>query len=200
MDRFTNFSKLERYFEEDVDFRRITIDRGGRFLILAPHAGGIERGTSELARAIAGNNLSLYLFEGLMPKRSENWKLHITSTRFDEPGCFELIKRYRASLAIHGCVGRKPMIYVGGRDSALKESMIAELDGKGYPVKPASRKYAGVFATNICNRTSTGRGVQLELSIGLRRLLFAEWKNRKGRRTTTELFARITRDIREAIR
>jgi phage replication-related protein YjqB (UPF0714/DUF867 family) len=51
--------------------------------VIAPHGGGIEPGTSELATAIAGDDFSLYLFEGL--KSAGNGELHITSTNFDEP-------------------------------------------------------------------------------------------------------------------
>jgi phage replication-related protein YjqB (UPF0714/DUF867 family) len=43
--------------------------------ILAPHGGGIEPGTSELAEAVAGEGLSFYAFEGL--KRSGNAVLHV---------------------------------------------------------------------------------------------------------------------------
>jgi len=35
--------------------------------ILAPHGGGIEAGTSEIARAVAGSEFNLYLFEGIRP-------------------------------------------------------------------------------------------------------------------------------------
>jgi poly-gamma-glutamate hydrolase-like protein len=57
--------------------------------LVAPHGGGIEPGTSELADAIAASDLSFYTFEGLKP--SGNTDLHITSTRFDEPMCLTLL-------------------------------------------------------------------------------------------------------------
>lgn len=198
-DKYTSFYSLKENYRNDIDYRIKKIDIGGKILILAPHGGGIERGTSELARAIAGNDLSLYLFEGLMPKACESQELHIPSTRFDEPKCLKLVQKFQTTLAIHGCGGKEPMIYVGGKDIDFKERLIAELAAKGYPVQLGTEKYAGIYSSNICNRTNSRKGVQLEFSNGLRRFLFDNWRTRKGRKTTTELFSRLTSDIRAAI-
>jgi phage replication-related protein YjqB (UPF0714/DUF867 family) len=122
MDRFAHFADLDKQFTEGVHYCRIARNRGGTILILAPHGGGIERGTSELARSIAGDRLSLYLFEGLMPTARQSQALHITSTKFDEPGCLGLISRFQKALTIHGCEGTEPMIYVGGKDDDLKNA------------------------------------------------------------------------------
>ena len=199
MDRFIHFSDLEKQFTGGVHFRKTKYDRGGAILILAPHGGGVERGTSELARAIAGDNLSLYLFEGLMPTAKESQALHITSTNFDEPDCLNLIGKFQKALAIHGYNGKEPMIYVGGKDNELKDMLIAVLNAKRYPVQPAILKYAGDCSTNICNRTSSGKGVQLELSNGLRRKLFEDWRTRKTRKITTELFSSLVTIIRSVL-
>src|SRR5580704_3841422 len=72
----------------------------GATLILAPHGGGIEPGTSELAEAIAGDDHSLYLFEGM--KQRNNRDLHITSTNFDERECMTALHRSDRVVAIHG--------------------------------------------------------------------------------------------------
>lgn len=198
-DTFAHFSHLENRFTEDVHFRRVIFDRGGEILILAPHGGGIERGTSELARAIAGDNLSLYLFEGLMRTAKESKILHITSTNFDEPDCLNLIGKFQKAVAIHGYDGKESIIYVGGKDNELKDTLIATLNAEGFPVQSAIRKYAGDWSTNICNRTGSGKGVQLELSKGLRRTLFEDWSTRKGRRITTALFSKLVTAIRSVI-
>ena len=199
MDTFSHFADLDKQFTEGVDFCRTARNQGGAILILAPHGGGIERGTSELARSIAGDNLSLYLFEGLMPTARQSQALHITSTKFDEPGCLTLTSTFQKALAIHGCDGREPMLYVGGRDDDLKNALIAELSVRGHPVQPGTERFAGIFSTNICNRTSSGKGVQLELSNGLRRSLFDDWRTRKGRKTTTSLFAKLASDIGDVL-
>ena len=68
---------------------------GPRTVILAPHGGGIERGTSELCLAVAGYhpaNLPItppagvtydyWMFEGIRP--DDNKDLHVTSTGCDD--------------------------------------------------------------------------------------------------------------------
>jgi phage replication-related protein YjqB (UPF0714/DUF867 family) len=194
-----SFADLEKQFTEGVHFCKTTRDRGGTVLILAPHGGGIERGTSELARSIAGDDLSFYLFEGLMPTARQSQALHITSTRFDEPRCLKLISKFQKALAIHGCGGKEPMIYVGGKDDDLKNALIAELSARGHPIQLGTGRFAGIFHTNICNRTISGKGVQLELSNGLRRSLFYNWRTRKSRKTATTLFGRLVSDIRDVL-
>ena len=83
MDTYNSFANLAKHAEEGRDFKVRTQERLGTTVIIAPHGGGIEPGTSEIAEAIAGNDLSLYLFEGI--RDENNRELHITSTRFDEP-------------------------------------------------------------------------------------------------------------------
>jgi phage replication-related protein YjqB (UPF0714/DUF867 family) len=198
-DTYKSYADLILRYQKDVHFRICYKNRGGKIIILAPHGGGIERGTSELAKAIANSDLSLYLFEGRLPKARQSQKLHITSTRFDEPiGC-ESIKGFSTSLAIHGCIGRAPLIYVGGRDEDMKYRLLEMLEKRGYPAKPGKGAYSGVFKTNICNRTYTGKGVQLELSNGFRRLLFQYWQTRKGRQIKTAQFDTFVNDIREVL-
>lgn len=74
--------------------------------VIAPHGGAIEPGTSEIALEIAGADLSYYLFDG--QKAKENSALHITSTRFDEPICRQLIATaVNAGRRLHSSGGRK---------------------------------------------------------------------------------------------
>lgn len=197
-DTFSNFDDLRKHYREETDFRIRFENRGGRFLIFTPHGGGIEPGCSELVKALAGNDFSYYLFEGRLPN-DENQKLHITSRRFDEPRCLELIRNFQKALVIHGCGSEEQMIFVGGKDQDLINILIAGLNAKDYPIQPGTDDYAGTYSTNICNRTSTGKGVQLEISRGLRRTLFKDWRTRKGRKTTTDSFARLIADIRDVL-
>jgi len=88
-DRYANFAELSRSERESVDFRICCTRRELGIAIIAPHGGKIEQGTSRIASAIAGSEYSVYCFEGLKP--SGNSVLHITSTRFDEPRCVDLV-------------------------------------------------------------------------------------------------------------
>ena len=52
---------------EELNFRvQINFIKEANIVIIAPHGGGIEPGTSELAIAIAGEELSFAVFEGLI--------------------------------------------------------------------------------------------------------------------------------------
>src|SRR5512138_1418022 len=99
-DRYPDFATLSRNERAGVDFDILVRQARREFAIVAPHAGGIEPGTSEIADAIAASNFSYYAFEGLKPRG--NADLHITSTRFDEPMCLRLIGQSEVVLTIHG--------------------------------------------------------------------------------------------------
>lgn len=77
-DKYRNFSELARAETEGKDYRIIARLTDCPILIAAPHGGGIEPYTSELASEIAGSDLSFYSFEGI--KETGNSKLHITTT------------------------------------------------------------------------------------------------------------------------
>ena len=194
---YRNFSELQRACSEDVDYRIRMQARGSRILIFSPHAGGIEIGTSELAQAIAGEQLSLYLFEGI--RSTGNDSLHITSTRFDEPECLRMLAQSQTALALHGCRGRQALIYVGGRDIALGDRLMAALAASGFTAQRGEAHLAGRYAKNICNRTRSGKGCQLELSTALRRALFVDYSTRRGREQKTALFEKLVAVIRGVI-
>ena len=143
--------------------------------IIAPHGGGIEYRTSEIATAIAGQDHSLYLFEGLL--QDGNSALHITSHNFDEPRCLTLIGVHDVVLSVHGCAnqdGVADAVYVGGLDEVRKSRVAEALRQAWFDARTNGHKFPGTEPHNICNRGSTGRGVQLELSRGLREYLDIE--------------------------
>ncbi|MFX4608957.1 poly-gamma-glutamate hydrolase family protein, partial [Acinetobacter baumannii] len=92
------YAELSSAHREGIDYHVTVERRGSGVAIVAPHGGRIERGTSEVARAIAGNDFDLYLFEGALPTMNFEM-LHITSTRFDEPRALALIADCDAVLA-----------------------------------------------------------------------------------------------------
>ena len=123
-DTYTSFAELDVHETHGTDYRVRVIERPGTpAVILAPHGGGIEIGTSQLAARIARGRYSLFLFEGLKPPW-QNRGLHITSHRFDHPWCLELVAKNPVTLAMHGCKGES-RIYVGGLDTQLKTHLTA---------------------------------------------------------------------------
>lgn len=170
-DKYRSFSELERYEREGHDFRIVAERRdGSNVLVLAPHGGQIEPGTSEIAHAVAGTDFSLYCLEGI--KQSCNYEtLHITSHRFDEPQCLELLKDAETVIAIHGCRGSQSFVCVGGADTELSARIAKALGTASYNVREEGHSYPGEDRGNICNKGRTRRGLQLELSMGLRQHL-----------------------------
>lgn len=172
-DTYTSFEALRQAHVEGEDYlvtnRHV---RGARVLVVAPHGGKIEYRTSEIAKAIAGVDHSLYLFEGTMDDK--NWDLlHITSHNFDEPRCIELLGKHEIVLSIHGCGndGDVDAIYVGGRDESGKQRIAEALRHAWFNSRAVNHQFPGTEAGNICNRGITGQGVQLELARGLRESL-----------------------------
>ena len=134
-------------------------------LVIAPHGGGIENGTSELAAAIAGEEHNLYCFEGL--KAFGNRELHVTSHRFDDPLALRLAARCAIVVSVHGCKGHSA-IHVGGLDQTLIGALTAAFVSAQYPATSDGHPYPAIHPRNICNRSRRGCGVQLEFTAEFR--------------------------------
>jgi len=168
-DRFQNYADLSAEMLRDDDDCAASILGAYLVIIIAPHGGTIEPETSLIAEAIAGSDYSYYLFEAL--KAGAHGDFHITSHRFDEPQALKLVASAQVAVAIHG---RKDdgteTVWLGGRAEALRDAIGAALREAGFDAAP-NTTLPGVHETNICNRTRTGEGVQLELPRSLRRTL-----------------------------
>lgn len=169
-DLYANFAALAAVAVEDTDYRIQAADRASAILVMAPHGGGIERGTSEVAREIARGDLSLYLFEGV--RRSGNGALHITSTNFDEPTAQHLLELSETVIAVHGREDGDDIatVWLGGRASTLRDAISESLRASGFQAATA-QQLPGLQRSNICNRGRSAAGVQLELPLSLRRRL-----------------------------
>jgi phage replication-related protein YjqB (UPF0714/DUF867 family) len=191
-DKYENFAELRRT-EKERDFRICLRDHRVPTSVIAPHGGDIEPGTSEIADAIAGDDFSFYAFEGM--KHGRNRDLHITSHRFDEPKCVNLVKASTRAIAIHGRKGEAAVVYLGGRDTRALKVLRATLLASGFHVK-TDRRLEGRCGGNICNRTRSGAGVQLEITRGLRRSFF-QGLRRNCRRHKTERFDEFVTAVRK---
>ncbi len=166
MQPYGSFIELKKNEVEGKDYCIHFREGKTGILVMAPHAGDIEPATGELADAIAGNEHSFYGFWGL--KAKHNSVLHIDSTRFDEPLAVDLVKKNQTVLTIHGSKEAQKTIFVGGRNTELKQIIQSDLQQLGMPLGESAR-LAGIKPENICNRGRSGQGVQLEISAGLRR-------------------------------
>jgi phage replication-related protein YjqB (UPF0714/DUF867 family) len=196
-DKYSSFAELAAG-EDAGAYRIVSTPRGSAAAIIAPHGGNIEPGTSELARAVAGRELSLYLFEGR--KEQANSTLHITSTSFDAPHAFELVGSAASCVAFHGERGEaEAVIYIGGRDETLANAFKEHLHAAAFEVRVHENpNLQGKHPQNICNRTQSGSGVQLELSKALRLELFPSL-DAKGRAARRKRFYELVRASRAAL-
>jgi phage replication-related protein YjqB (UPF0714/DUF867 family) len=195
---YQSFSELLYGEVEGRDFSRIVVARSSPVVIVALHGGGIEPGTSEIARAIAGSEYSLYCFESL--KTSGNELLHIPSHDFDDPLCLKLIKTAQVVISVHGCSGEDHQagVFIGGRHSLLREQLSRDLQQASFPVAPGPGRYPGQHRDNVCNLGQAGKGIQLEISKGLRDQMFAGMR-RQERKITRPAFDRFVQTVRAVL-
>ncbi len=178
------------------EYRIEWYSRISNILIHTPHGGGIEPGTSEIVRALAGEDFSWYCFEGL--RMEGNNPLHITSTRFDEPVSTGMLQRSDVVLAVHGCRSRRKIIFVGGLHREWTDWFIASFRQAGFSAERGEQNISGISPRNLCNRGRLRKGIQIELTEALRLDLF-ESLDRVGRRRTTPLFDRLIQTGRRTL-
>lgn len=169
-DSYAELAAAETY-GVDYDFQS-TIVTNASYAAIAIHGGGIERGSGDVAVAVAADLMDYYEFRGL--KSSGNFDLHITSTLFDEPTALTLIGGNRRCFSMHGFVGTAGVAVtaIGGLDTVLVDRVTAALTAAGFTVSSAPDEINGDDPANICNQTSTSAGVQLEMSSALRDSFF----------------------------
>jgi phage replication-related protein YjqB (UPF0714/DUF867 family) len=196
-DKYTSFAELEAGGESaELDYNITVRERAqSGVLIVAPHGGSIENGTTELADLVAGDDYSLFAFNGLKP-RGRNRDLHITSHNFDHPECLALAARHAVVLGVHGCKGESSQVYVGGLDDELTALLTARLQAAGLPLALPGHRYPGRNPLNICNRGARGLGAQLELTHDLRSPSARTYVAPLVREALAELTARLGRDMR----
>lgn len=196
-DKYANFAALKA--AEPANAFCVSLrDVGSPIVVVAPHGGGIEWGTSEVALAIAGSELSYYLFEG--NKGSGNKALHITSSNFDEPTGIALMRSASVVLTIHGEGSEGNTVYLGGLNTAALSSLRSVLTQGGYEVRDHTNpELQGKNKWNICNVGRKGSGVQLELAAGLRGSFFAS-RTRAGRRKPTAKLFEFGALVNQAMR
>lgn len=165
---FKSFADLARAYRENEDYRITCQPRDAALAcIVAPHGGGIETNTSDIVRAIAGAEFSLYLFEGIRP--TENYEgLHLTSHYFDEPSCLKMLASCDDVVTIHGCNVNGEVVLIGGLDNALAKELQTSIIDAGVTCQVEGHAFPATNPDNICNRGRRKVGVQLELSLELR--------------------------------
>ncbi|WP_210610337.1 poly-gamma-glutamate hydrolase family protein [Priestia flexa] len=164
-DTYKHFAELSRFEKAERDYRIRIQATSSELLVLAIHGGRIEQGTSEVAIAIAEKQNSYYLFEGM--KSAQNRKLHISSSRFDEPTVLFMLKKAQYVLSIHGYKEKKKKhTLIGGLDEKRKQQVYNALEKAGFSAEIVNQDHllSGTHRHNVVNKGRQKKGVQLEIS------------------------------------
>jgi len=163
-DTYPSATSLQAHKKLGVDYRILQKFTPSDSIVLSIHGGNIERGTNQIAQAVASRgNFDYYGFIGLRGSG-----LHVTSTNFNESCALRMVRASNKTLSIHGCRGSSKVTYLGGLDKAFKAKVKAQLIKAGFTVKNPPSGLGGSGRANICNRNKIGKGVQLELTAALR--------------------------------
>jgi len=197
-DKYRNFAELAQHEDAGIDYQVRVRRARPEFALVAPHGGGIEPGTSEIADGIAAATHSFYAFDGIKAKK--NADLHITSTHFDEPLCELLLTASAVVVTLHGEQSEDGEgVFLGGLDKSLREQIRTALIEQGFDAKVhPNPKLQGREKTNVCNRGTSGEGVQLELSRSVRERLF-ESLTAEGRKHPTKRFEEFVTAVRAVL-
>jgi phage replication-related protein YjqB (UPF0714/DUF867 family) len=199
-DVFPDVPALKSQLKDKRDYRIRARDRGAFATIVSPHGGYIEEGTSALARACAGPDFNFFDFQGLRTKEPQ--ELHVTSTRFREPGLMTMLAASEVAVSIHGMGEEDDMtIWLGGLNKELKESMLKALREQGFLVNPDSPRHRGESKLNFVNMAKQ-KGVQLELPDNLLKTMFVGPRRfaSNGRCIkTTPVFDKFVKAVRQVV-
>jgi len=197
MDKYRNIAELKQNEREDEDYTILYRELPSKITIMAPHGGGIEPGTIDIADYLAGCDYTFYAFKGL--KKTGNKILHVKSNTFDEPIALKAAKNADIVISIHGAKDKSEIVHIGGTNQELKQTMMNALRSAGFDAMiseiPGLR---GIKPENICNRCKTRKGVQLEISRGLRETLFENLQHRSLRKKTI-VFYQFVKVLKESL-
>lgn len=197
MDKYKDFKELSENENQDKDYTIFVRKLDSEFAIMAPHGGGIEPGTSDIADAIAADDYTFYAFKGI--KKAGNSILHLTSSRYDEPAGLKIAQSTFIVISVHGARDTSEMIFIGGRNHILKQKVMHALTTAGFnAVISDITGLRGINPENICNRCIAEKGVQLEISRGLREKMFEHF-HRRSLRKKTNLFYHFINTIKESL-
>ncbi|OHO40500.1 hypothetical protein HMPREF2586_01160 [Staphylococcus sp. HMSC034G07] len=197
-DYYKSMTELYKDTTEGIDWKKDTRNVGKSVLIVAPHGGNLEQGTSELTKLVANNgDFDYFSFEAIRP--SNNTQLHVTSTNYDDATLHEMIQDRTATISIHGAQGEEQLVYLGGYQSPLRDAIQSQLELKGFVVKIPPEYLGGLSNANFINKVEESTGVQLELTTALRKAFFKDEDTSTASRKKIENWTTTMYDFAEAL-
>jgi phage replication-related protein YjqB (UPF0714/DUF867 family) len=163
-DIYPDYAALSAANVEGRDYSREIYDRKSPVSILAIHGGDLELSTSRLARAVAGSDFNLYLFNSWLG--GDSVKLHVTSLHFDDPAAVAISTSALFAVSIHAQADRGEWVCVGGSSAQAAREVALGLLSAGFKAEAPCGRLPGTNPRNIVNRSAKG-GIQLELTLKL---------------------------------
>ncbi len=75
MDKYANYDDLKQHEREGEDYVILSREGISRIAVIAPHGGGIEPGTVDIADGTTGSKHSFYAFKGIKRKEMRSYIL-----------------------------------------------------------------------------------------------------------------------------
>ncbi|MFJ3925301.1 poly-gamma-glutamate hydrolase family protein [Streptomyces sp. NPDC090022] len=146
-----------------------------------------------------------WMFEGMRSGTAKdadgnlltNKQLHVTAVHCDDHVAVSMTAGSLNTLSVHGLrweqahprykdhpeqLPDKKGVVVGGLDDVFRAILTKHLRNAGFQIFPGSGAVNGDEERNICNRTMTGKGAQLELTRELRDSFFSATADSPGER------------------
>lgn len=201
MDRFKTMKELMASVSKDDYNLEINLIKESNVLIVSPHGGRIEFGTSELSKVIAGNEFNRFDFSGKL--KHENFKnLHVTSTGYGVKELDAMNLECSVTLSLHGFkepYGSK-LTLIGGLDEHGKNKVLEELTKNGFNALLATDRFTAASPDNIVNKNKRKMGIQLEISTAQRIAFFRDTDLKLyERKELSDEFYRYAESIRNAL-
>lgn len=213
----TMFGKLFGMFFEGEDWQtRKIVGTFPKLSSIAIHGGEVEPGSSECAMDLSARlSASFYEHDAM---KTYVWGdkhvfnvMHPDSNGYDDPDALDVVRASERCVSFHGAANNVNGVtgavsWVGGRDVELRTAITQKLRAAGFVAYDNVETFptlAGTNATNICNKTKTLAGVQIEASVDQRKQFFPNNDYSRENRLTgmrTNNFNNYMQAIEEAVK
>ncbi len=156
---------METALRDGRDYRVEALERRSPVTVFAIH-GGIEPGTARVARALAGSDWNLFVFQALS-RDIPYGALHVTSRHFNDPRALQLARSSWLGISIHGEKNPGSSACIGGLNAPLRQAVAQSLRAIGIEAQEPCARFPAPDLDNIAN-IPRDYGIQIEMTKDLR--------------------------------
>lgn len=190
-DKYHRWEDLAAVEVEGTTYTTETISSGSAWAHIAPHGGSTQWMTQSMAKAVAEAETQRYW--ALISLRGSDTArdLFIGDTRFDNPDCVTQVGQSTYCINYRGVSdatsgSTEPLAQVSGLDTYNRDRIINALTAAGFSAVATT---SGNDPASITNRTSSNKGVQINMNRALRNSFLASGNAAdEGSSETTQAF------------